>query len=596
MSSKFSRKKNYLLLPLLAVIVLTLSQVSSHDAYAAPIWSASGPGTVTVTNPDQGINGQAQFTYSINLGGGGVPTKTWTFETTAAQTGPVTLDYTWSGYHAYYQVTTFLNKLDSTGTTGLVHQGPVNCCTSPSGGFSYIGSVTFNAVAGQTYGFTLGGSNYDSDSRLLGTFTVKSTAPLDTTPPVITPVVTGTLGNNGWYTSDVNVSWTVTDPESSISSKSGCDTTVLNTDTAGTVLTCTATSAGGTSTNSITIKRDATTPTITGAATTSPNANGWYNGPVTIHYTSSDSLSGLVATPADTVISTEGAAQSVTQTVTDLAGNTASVTVGPINIDMTTPGITYTLSPSPNANGWNDGPVIVTFTCNDSLSGVDTCSSPVTISAEGANQQVTGSATDKAGNTASVIATLNIDMTTPEAYNQFDPTTKNVVLYGTDSLSGITTNPIAPTSVIPAKWGDGDKEKSDDNDKNDKNAELRTYTVTDKAGNIMILIEKVKVKGNEAQVHMISVKYNNGAVMPLTSNSEDFEWSVAKDNSIKKVSQKVTIGKDDSGLQVEAKYNAEKNTTIINTENGQSDTKLTKSGLVLLHVATSNGQILVNGY
>ena len=173
MSSKLSRKRNYLLLPILAVIVLTLSQVSSHDAYAIPVWSASGPGTTTTTIADQGINGTAQFTYYINLGNGGVPTQTWTFETTATQTGPIKLNYNWHGFHAFFQVTTFLNKIDSSGVTNLINQGPVNCCTPPSGGFNYTGSVTFNAVAGQKYGFTLGGSNFDSNSKLLGTFTVK---------------------------------------------------------------------------------------------------------------------------------------------------------------------------------------------------------------------------------------------------------------------------------------------------------------------------------------------------------------------------------------------------------------------------------------
>ncbi len=36
----------------------------------------------------------------------------------------------------------------------------------------------------------------------------------DTTPPEITPAVSGTLGTNDWYTSDVTVSWTGSDPES----------------------------------------------------------------------------------------------------------------------------------------------------------------------------------------------------------------------------------------------------------------------------------------------------------------------------------------------------------------------------------------------
>jgi hypothetical protein len=43
----------------------------------------------------------------------------------------------------------------------------------------------------------------------------------DTTPPQLTPTITGTLGLDGWYTSDVHVSWTVADPESEITQPSG---------------------------------------------------------------------------------------------------------------------------------------------------------------------------------------------------------------------------------------------------------------------------------------------------------------------------------------------------------------------------------------
>ena len=80
----------------------------------------------------------------------------------------------------------------------------------------------------------------------------------DTTPPAITASVTGTLGANGWYTSNVGIAWTVTDAESRISKKTGCGTSSVTTDTAGATYTCTATSTGGTATQSVTVKRDAT--------------------------------------------------------------------------------------------------------------------------------------------------------------------------------------------------------------------------------------------------------------------------------------------------------------------------------------------------
>ena len=88
---------------------------------------------------------------------------------------------------------------------------------------------------------------------------LEPSAPEDTTPPIITPHVTGTLGSNGWYVSDVTVSWTVEDPESPFTTE-GCGPTTIDYDTVGVTLTCTATSAGGTASSSVTIKRDATLP------------------------------------------------------------------------------------------------------------------------------------------------------------------------------------------------------------------------------------------------------------------------------------------------------------------------------------------------
>ena len=50
---------------------------------------------------------------------------------------------------------------------------------------------------------------------------------------------------------------------------------------------------------------DATAPTLTGTATTAPNAAGWYKGDVTVHWTATDATSGVASTPADSVIGGE---------------------------------------------------------------------------------------------------------------------------------------------------------------------------------------------------------------------------------------------------------------------------------------------------
>jgi hypothetical protein len=160
----------------------------------------------------------------------------------------------------------------------------------------------------------------------------------DTTAPVITSSLNGTLGNNGWYTSDVSVSWNVSDPETGISSSSGCSSTNLTSETTGTSLICSATNNVGLSgSNSVTIKIDKTAPVIAFVSRTPADANGWNNTDVTINWSCTDGLSGPVSASVSQTVSTEGANQSATGTCQDLAGNTASDTQSGINIDKTAP-------------------------------------------------------------------------------------------------------------------------------------------------------------------------------------------------------------------------------------------------------------------
>jgi len=79
----------------------------------------------------------------------------------------------------------------------------------------------------------------NSNKAVTATFSTDSSAPL------ITPMVTGTLGTNGWYINDLTLVWTVTDNESPISSQSGCEGITVATETAGVTFTSSATSAGG---------------------------------------------------------------------------------------------------------------------------------------------------------------------------------------------------------------------------------------------------------------------------------------------------------------------------------------------------------------
>ncbi len=152
--------------------------------------------------------------------------------------------------------------------------------------------------------------------------TPETSGPVDTTAPVIAPDVVGTLGTNGWYVSNVTVSWNVTDAESAISSQSGCDTTSITADTSGTTFTCQATSAGGTDSKSVTIKRDATKPTLSPSVSPNPML---LNGSATASAGATDGTSGIASQNCDAVnTSSVGGSKSVSCTATDNAGNSNS--------------------------------------------------------------------------------------------------------------------------------------------------------------------------------------------------------------------------------------------------------------------------------
>jgi hypothetical protein len=85
---------------------------------------------------------------------------------------------------------------------------------------------------------------------------------VDYSPPTITPTVSGTLGSNGWYVSDVSVTWAVNDAESDVTATEGCDAVTIVEDSVGTTITCQATSQGGTATRSVVVQRDTTPPTV----------------------------------------------------------------------------------------------------------------------------------------------------------------------------------------------------------------------------------------------------------------------------------------------------------------------------------------------
>ncbi len=257
------------------------------------------------------------------------------------------------------------------------------------------------------------------------TITVK-----DTMAPVTSLVsIGGVVGSNGWYRSPVTITLLAADLCSGVKqityAVDGTANTVSGASASfpvtseGThqVTYYAADGEGNTETSHpLTIKIDQTAPTIDAKSFPAPNGNGWTNTDVAVKFECNDApvgiASGIAGCTAPVTIMTDGAGQTVTGTAEDNAGNTTN-TSATLNIDKTAPIITATVSPAANANGWNNSDVTITYTCSDTMSGIASCPAPVTVTTEGAGQLITGTAVDKAGNSATVPVTLNIDKSAP---------------------------------------------------------------------------------------------------------------------------------------------------------------------------------------
>jgi hypothetical protein len=337
-----------------------------------------------------------------------------------------------------------------------------------------------------------------------------ATVSIDKSDPTISGAPDRAANDNGWYNADVTVTFTC-DDQAGLSGVKSCSTPVTLGEGASQPASGTTTDAAGNSASTTVsgINVDQTAPTLSGAATTGPNANGWYNGPVTVHWTCADQagLSGIDGgCPADSTVTGEGDDLSATASVSDQAGNTTGASVGGIHIDRTAPSTTATLpaadsdngwyahgptvsltandslsgmattyykvdggaaqtytgpfteglegahtvtfwstdkagnaedaagannrvtirvdttkptiggsrQPAANAAGWNNEPVTASFACADGGSGIQSCTAPVTVSTQGANQSVTGTATDNVGNTnTATVGGINIDLNNP---------------------------------------------------------------------------------------------------------------------------------------------------------------------------------------
>ena len=270
---------------------------------------------------------------------------------------------------------------------------------------------------------------------------------LDNTGPSVTAAVAPAPNLAGWNNSNVTITWSATDSGSGVGGGPSPATDSQTSNTTGVTKTSIATDRlGNSASGSVTIKLDKQTPSVTGSRNPAANANGWNNTDVIVSFICSDAVSGIKSCSGPTTKTANGANQSVTGTAVDNADNSATATVGNIDIDKTAPTLSGAPTSSPNSAGWYNGNVVIHWTASDALSGLDgSAPADSTVSSEGTGLTATASVSDRAGNstTATSSPALKIDKTAPStnanATATWTNTGQTVTLTPNDALSGVKT-------------------------------------------------------------------------------------------------------------------------------------------------------------
>lgn len=151
----------------------------------------------------------------------------------------------------------------------------------------------------------------------------------------MTNTIFGTLGANGWYISTVTINWHISDPEGLTSTNCQVAQT-LSADTPGIELVCEATSHGGTTIQRKPLKIDKTPPALTPVVERQPDANGWYNRPLSVAFTATDATSGTSNCTSGSYAGPDSTAAVISGSCSDRAGNSTSASF-PFKYDSTPP-------------------------------------------------------------------------------------------------------------------------------------------------------------------------------------------------------------------------------------------------------------------
>jgi hypothetical protein len=197
-----------------------------------------------------------------------------------------------------------------------------------------------------------------------------------------------------WHTGDVTVSWSY-----------ACGPTTITQDTGGTGVSCTVSDPQGSVTSTVIVRRDASPPAVTASPERGPDNDGWYNRPVAVSISGDDATSGIAGcSGGGTYGGPDTGGVSVEGSCTDNAGNRGGASYG-LKYDATPPSVEAKPDRQPNARGWYNRELTVSFNGSDATSGLHSCAPAVTYRGPDAPEAaVSGTCIDKAANTSPAVA------------------------------------------------------------------------------------------------------------------------------------------------------------------------------------------------
>ncbi len=225
-------------------------------------------------------------------------------------------------------------------------------------------------------------------------------------------------------------------------------------------------------------------------------------------------------------LSMQPGANLLTLRAVDTVGNVSTATRSLQYVsDTVAPTITAVVSGTAGAAGWYRGSATVIFQCADNFGVI--CPPPATVAADGANQPVSGEASDMAGNRASTSVTVSVDATNPVLTidGETERTTSGQVPItgsatdATSGVAGVTCNGTAAT----------------------RNGAQFECTATLPAGDHTIRVVGTDVAGNEATADVLVLVDRSAPVVTSHAPSEDV---VTNDASI----EVAGIVEDDHGI------------------------------------------------